>query len=274
VKKGQQMPLLDAKDPFFPDRYAQPLVGLAAVLQQHRAELHQHQRGQLLWPQQGSLQLMAPQCQQTVTPDHLIWIPPQVPHGVWVRYHAAYRSVYIAPDLCQRLPAQLIRLSQNPLLMALLERISFDAEYLDWQQPTQQRLQAVLFDELTAAPTQPLALVRLPTDRRLAHLRDVEVLPTLQVLARHAGACEKTITRICQRELGLSYRDWRQQVHMATAQSQLLAGHTISDIAHNLGFSSDSAFATCFKRLIGQTPHQYRHRHRPPVSHETIPQHV
>ncbi|MBL6734605.1 MAG: AraC family ligand binding domain-containing protein [Shewanellaceae bacterium] len=168
VKKGQQMPLLDAKDPFFPDRYHQPLVGLAAVLQQHRAELHQHQRGQLLWPQQGSLQLTIPQCQQTVTPDHLIWIPPQVPHGVVVRYHAAYRSVYIAPDLCQRLPAQLVRLPQNPLLMALLERISFGSEHLDWQLPTQQRLQAVLFDELTAAPPQPLALVRLPTRSTLS----------------------------------------------------------------------------------------------------------
>lgn len=259
--------MLDAKTLFCPDRYPQPLIGIAAELQRHAADLHQHQRGQLLWPQQGSMQLIVSQRQYSVTPAHVIWIPPQVQHGVAVPYHASYRSVYIVPELCCCLPNHLVMLRNNRLLNALLDRISLSSDSTDWHMPVWQRLQTVLFDELVAAESELISYLPLPTDRRLAHLSKASVLPSLQALARSVGASEKTISRICQRELGLGYRDWRQQVHMATARTQLLAGHAIGDISHSLGFSSDSAFITCFKRIIGQTPHQYRQHHSSDLFH-------
>lgn len=147
-------------------------------------------------------------------------------------------------------------LTVSPLLREVLERIAVAAFNTDWQQGPNANLLAVCLDELAIAPRE-LTLLPLPIDRRLRHLTELEMLPPLYELARYSGASAKTISRIFQRETGLSYQQWRQQWRLIKAIEMLSKGLNQSQIATQLEFSSNSAFATFFKNMVGNSPKGY-----------------
>ncbi|WP_229359877.1 helix-turn-helix domain-containing protein [Ferrimonas aestuarii] len=80
------------------------------------------------------------------------------------------------------------------------------------------------------------------------------LLPTLTQMAQNIGASSKTISRLFKAETGMSYQQWRQQWRLLKAIKLLSQGLAVIDVAHQLGFSSDSAFIASFKKLTGQTP--------------------
>ncbi|WP_281077370.1 helix-turn-helix domain-containing protein, partial [Variovorax paradoxus] len=69
---------------------------------------------------------------------------------------------------------------------------------------------------------------------------------------------ERTLARQCQRELGMSFGDWRQRLRFLRAIDALEAGRTVQEIAFDLGYSTASAFIAMFQREAGTTPEQYR----------------
>lgn len=168
-------------------------------------------------------------------------------HRVQVNGVVGYRSLYLDANRYACLPAQLAVLTASPLLREVLERIAFAAFDTDWQHGPHANILAVCLDEIAAAPRE-LTLLQLPSDRRLRHLANLDMLPPLHELSRYSGASEKTISRIFRRETGLSYQQWRQQWRLIKAIEMLAAGLSQSEVAGQLAFSSDSAFAT-FSRI-------------------------
>ncbi len=67
----------------------------------------------------------------------------------------------------------------------------------------------------------------------------------------------KTISRLFQRETGMSYQQWRQQWRLMKAVELLASGQRITDVAQALEFASDSAFIYFFRSQTGKTPGQY-----------------
>ncbi|SPY96921.1 regulatory protein [Proteus mirabilis] len=59
---------------------------------------------------------------------------------------------------------------------------------------------------------------------------------------------KKTITRLFYKETGLSYQQWRQQWRLMKAIELLATHHRYLEISQLLGFASDSAFITFFKK--------------------------
>ncbi|MDI9776072.1 helix-turn-helix domain-containing protein, partial [Pseudomonas aeruginosa] len=55
--------------------------------------------------------------------------------------------------------------------------------------------------------------------------------------------------RHCQRELGMTFGEWRQRLRFLAAIEALEAGRGIQQIAFDLGYSSPSAFISMFRRL-------------------------
>ncbi|MNT58854.1 HTH-type transcriptional repressor of iron proteins A [compost metagenome] len=96
----------------------------------------------------------------------------------------------------------------------------------------------------------------------MAVLRIFEAEPgderPLSELAREANASERTLARRFQRELGMSFSEWRQRLRVVKAMSFLEAGRTVESIAFDLGYGSASAFITMFRRLTGVTPDVFR----------------
>src|SRR3546814_14710930 len=76
----------------------------------------------------------------------------------------------------------------------------------------------------------------------------------LSDLARAVNTTERTLTRRCQRHLGMSFVEWRQRMRVVKALPLLEEGRTVETIAGALGHRSAPAFIAMFSPLMGGTP--------------------
>ncbi len=90
---------------------------------------------------------------------------------------------------------------------------------------------------------------------------------TLEALAELAGMSRTSFAVKFKAAVGKSPMDYLTQWRMLLAGDRLAhSGDSISVIAPSLGYESESAFSTAFKRVMGCSPRQYG-RHRDPVRH-------
>ncbi len=89
---------------------------------------------------------------------------------------------------------------------------------------------------------------------------------TLQALAERAGMSRSTFALKFKETVGASPMDYLTRWRMLLAGDRLAnSSDPISVIALSLGYESESAFSTAFKRVMGRSPRQYG-RDRTPVS--------
>ncbi len=252
------MAWLAATASFDPDRLTAPVIGIAALLGDHDSGLHRHQRGQLLFTQQGCTRITLDNQLCLLPPTRAAWIPCGVPHRAVMHKTVDYRSVYVSPALAEQLPKQVRVIEVNALLRAVLEPMAMAPFETDWQAGRYAHLLGLCLDEIQAATEQPM-LLPLPQDKRLAPLLvDLQTLPpTLQELEKQIGASAKTIGRIFLRETGLGYQQWRQQWRLMRVIELLASGRSLGYCAFELGFASDSALIAFFKGMTGTTPRGY-----------------
>jgi AraC-like DNA-binding protein len=90
---------------------------------------------------------------------------------------------------------------------------------------------------------------------------------TLQELAARAGMSRSTFALKFKETVGASPMDYLTRWRMLLAGDKLAnSSDPISTIALSLGYESESAFSTAFKRVMGCSPRQYG-RGRTPESH-------
>lgn len=194
-------------------------------------------------------------------PQYAIWTPPDVVHACHNRDAVRYVSVYVRRELCADLPAEPCTLALSPLIKAILA----DVDTRGVKVPRSEedlRLAQVLVDQIRLAPRHssylPLsddpalrivleALQREPGDRR-----------SLAEWARITGTTERTLSRHCQRDLGMSFAEWRQRMKLVAALARLEEGASVGAVARDLGYGNASAFIAMFHRLTGTTPEQMR----------------
>jgi transcriptional regulator GlxA family with amidase domain len=119
----------------------------------------------------------------------------------------------------------------------------------------------VLVDQLSVLPTIPLQLP-WPSDERAqraaawvrGHLGEPS---STRQIARRAMLSVRTLERLFQKETGLSFGKWRQQLRLLHALRLLAAGRPVTTVALEVGYESASAFIVMFKRTLGVTPHRY-----------------
>lgn len=243
---------------FDPERYPAPVIGIAALLGDHDSGLHQHQRGQLLFTQQGCTRITLDDQLCLLPPTRAAWIPCGVPHRAVMNKTVDYRSVYLSPAVAARLPTQVRVIEVSVLLRAVLEPMAMAPFETDWYTGRYAHLLALCLEEIQSAAEQAM-LLPLPRDRRLRPLlANLERLPpALQDLEKQIGASTKTIGRIFLRETGLGYQQWRQQWRLMHVIELLATGRSIGYCASELGFASDSALIAFFKSMTGTTPRGY-----------------
>ena len=229
-------------------------------------EPQQHKRGQLLYAVEGVMRVRTPEGMWIIPPRRALWIPIGVEHEVTMLSRVSMRTIYVDALHAAKFgeTCRLIEVSGllRELILSLLEEpLEYSARgrggYL---------AELILF-ELTRAPSIPI-VIPWPRDRRLvavceAILKSPGQSQSLEDWAEFAGASSRTLIRLFQRETGLHFRHWLQQVHLAEALSRLTHGESIGEIARKLGYASPSAFTTMFRRTLGVSPSQYlQHRIR------------
>jgi len=223
--------------------------------------LHHHpDRHQLVYAQSGVLVVQAGAGRWVVPNTRAIWMPAGVGHKVSCIGAVQMRSLYILPDAMAHAPPAASTVSVTPLLGALIHAA------VEVVQPYRRdsrdgRLMQLILDELQTLPL--LALQRpQPSDPRLqvigARLESMpEDASTLQDWALHLGVDAKTIQRLCARELGMTFGQWRQQARLQRALERLAHGEKVIDVALSLGYASPSAFTAMFKKRFGQLPSRF-----------------
>ncbi|HEU6437453.1 MAG TPA: AraC family transcriptional regulator [Nitratidesulfovibrio sp.] len=107
-------------------------------------------------------------------------------------------------------------------------------------------------------PTAPLDTTAIVEAVR-SHLRDHLADPVrLDDLARLAGRSRCHLLRMFQQATGLPPHAYQTQLRVEAAKDLLAAGHAISHVAAETGFSDQSHFSRVFRDLTGATPRQYQ----------------
>ncbi|MEQ9892678.1 AraC family transcriptional regulator [Pectobacterium aroidearum] len=88
---------------------------------------------------------------------------------------------------------------------------------------------------------------------------------TVQELGKLTGMSRSSFAQHFKETVGTSPIDYLTRWRMLLASDRLMnSDDAISTIAFSLGYESESAFSTAFKRIIGRSPRQYSHT---PLNH-------
>jgi AraC-like DNA-binding protein len=148
-------------------------------------------------------------------------------------------------------------------LSGLLRELLAALEALDRseQSPREHLLMEMILDEIPRCAEHPVR-VPLPSDKRLKALCDALIADpgadlTLAGWASQVGASERTLARLFERELGMGFGHWRQQVRLAHAAPLIAGGMPLSQVAAQLGYASQSAFSAMFRKTFGCSPSRF-----------------
>ncbi|MGW5641689.1 AraC family transcriptional regulator [Saccharopolyspora sp. NPDC003752] len=220
---------------------------------------HRHAEGQLLYPSAGVLATTTERGTWVAPANRVSWTPPGFEH-----YHRAYgqtevRVLEVAGALCTSLPDQPMVFAVSPLLREALLVLTSGREL---RPEARDRLREVVVDELVDGHEEALHLPE-PTDDRLRAVADLlhadpAASLTLAELGRVAGAGERTLSRLFQTELGMSFHQWRSLLRVQHALIRLAEGAAVIDTAARLGWANPTSFIEAFTAIVGQTPGRYQ----------------
>lgn len=229
---------------------------------------HSHLRGQVFCVESGLVHVRTAHGSWLLPPHRAGWLPPGESHKVSISGAMSGWTVLIAPQASHELPERPCVIGISELMRALVRRAVM---WSDQPQPLdagQERMTAVLLDEMRRAPHEPLHLP-MPTDRRLLRIATAiyeqpENGRTLDEWAQWAGLSPRTLSRLFLAETAVSFAQWRQQARLVHALERLARGEAVADIADALGYATPSNFIAMFKRSFGESPARYFARRSEP----------
>lgn len=220
---------------------------------------HSHEWGQLTYAHNGLMRVSAENSSWIVPPQRAIWIAPHVVHAVTMMEAARLSPlrIHASRDPFRGETCRVVEVSG--LLRELIAALETGEQPRD---PGRAALIGeLILDELARAPSRPIR-VPLPRDKRLQSLCEALLAApgdtqTLACWAHAAGASERTLARLFERELGMSFGQWRQQVRLAHGVSLIARGMPLWQGAQQLGYASQSAFSAMFRKTFGSTPSSF-----------------
>ncbi len=247
--------------PFDPDCATQWTFAMRvhAAEQDNESPTHRHHMGQLVLSLRGGVTCSVPQGLWMVPPQRAVWIPGGVPHSNRVTANGRVCFLFVPAD-APRLPTACCTLAVTPLVRELVAHLA-DLAPADAATPANRKLADVLVEQLTHMPTEHLHLPISdhPRLRQIAGALNADPADrsTVAQWARRVAMSERTLARLVQQEVGMSFGRWRQQLHIILALQRLSAGVSVQRTAEDLGYESVSAFITMFKKTLGKTPARY-----------------
>ncbi len=215
---------------------------------------HQHPWAQVTYAINGMMQVFANQQTWFVPPQRAIWIPAHIVHEVRTVEKTQTRVIYVDGNVAPIPGNRCVVLEVSALMRELVRSLTS----LNQAGAREDHLAACLLDELAVAENLPMG-VTMPLDKRLravceSLLADPSSNLTLREFSTHAGASERTLARLFEQELNMSFGQWRQQMRLARAAPLVANGMPISAVAAELGYTSQSAFSAMFKKTFGKSP--------------------
>jgi len=213
---------------------------------------HWHEEHQIVYAGRGVLAVTTEAGSWIAPANRAIWVPAGTLHEHRAYGETALHTVGLTENpLALTAPSALV---VSPLLRELILAYTTPEGDVD----ERDRLRAVLLDQLRHSPQRPTYLPT-PRDPRLSAVcgllqDDPADNRTLAELGREIGASERTLSRLCKTDLGMTFPQWRTQLRLHTALRLLAGGESVTRVAHQCGWASTSAFIDTFRRAFGHTP--------------------
>jgi AraC-like DNA-binding protein len=221
---------------------------------------HFHDRDQLVYASRGVMTVRTNRGAWVVPTYRAVWIPAAVPHSIAMSGTVAMRTLYLKPGLAITLPRDCCVVNVSPLLKELiLYACTFSA--LKKTIKRQGHLIHIILDQLEAIQTVPLQLPN-PSDARALRIAEALIADPsdrrpLALFSKSAGASKRTLERIFQEDVGVTFGKWRQQLRLMQAMRLLAEGAKVTHAALESGYSTPSAFISMFRKTLGTTPRLY-----------------
>jgi len=230
----------------YPDGYAIPL--------------HFHDRDQLVYASRGVMTVRTESGTWVVPPHRAVWIPTEIPHTITMSGLVAMRTLYLKPRLAKRLPRDCSVINVSSFFKELILH-ACSVRTLRKSVKWQMHLIAVILHQLEAVQTVALQLPHL-SDPRLIRISDLLTKDpsdsrTLAELCRVSATSKRSIERLFQQEIGMTFGKWRQQLRLMQGMRLLAEGAKVTHAALESGYSTPSAFISMFKKALGTTPTSY-----------------
>ncbi len=226
----------------------------------HVVPLHFHDRDQLVYASRGVMTVRTQNGTWVVPPHRAVWIPAEIPHTITMSGLVAMRTLYLKPRLSEGLPRDCCVINVSTLLKELILH-ACTVRTLKKSVKWQMHLVAVILHQLEAVQMIPLQLPHL-SDPRLVRIAEILTVDprdsrTLAQLCKGTGAGKRSVERLFQQEIGMTFGKWRQQLRLMQGMRLLAEGAKVTHAALESGYSTPSAFTSMFRKALGTTPSSY-----------------
>lgn len=228
---------------------------------------HKHLKGQFLYTEGGIVHLETEAKTYFIPARHFMWIPPGLNHSI-----TANKSTVMLRNLYYPVSKQDQEFYRNigiyPASDLLLEMLTYtkpwSGRHIDRSDPRDftfiMAIKAILPD--ISKYSVPLALP-YPKDERLLEVirymyRHIDDPLQLPALAKQFGFSERSLSRLFQQDVGMSFLQFFKIQRLLRALELLLDGkYAISEIAMMVGYSSLPTFSNTFNSILGVRPTEY-----------------
>lgn len=216
---------------------------------------HTHEMSQLSCSTEGVLYVTVKNKLYIVPPNMAIFIPKKIAHKSEMQKEVVLNSLYL-PDTYVKFFHNKIQLVQLTPLASLLILKTCSLEKNYFKQIEGKRLLWVLIDELKNADTIDYAELIIPEDHKLFRVYELfretkEGWPSNTEVAKHIHVSTRTLLRLFKKETGMNFVVWKQKFRFIKAIELLQRYKNTSLVACRLGYKSDSAYITMFKKMSG-----------------------
>jgi AraC-like DNA-binding protein/mannose-6-phosphate isomerase-like protein (cupin superfamily) len=245
-------------DPRDYQRVARPFAAMAkGFADGFEIAPHHHTRDQLIYAVSGLMRVRTEHEAWIVPPDRAVYVPGRTTHSISMRGGVEMRTLYIARDAAANLPSGATVMAVSDLLRELILAL-IDEPLLYDKDGRGGAIVALIRSEIMRAPRLPL-VIPMPRDPRLRHLcarliADPSDTRTLDEWSQSAGASARTLARLFESELRLTFTAWRQRVRFHNALEAIAQGQPVERIAAANGYRSSSAFSAAFRAIMGHAP--------------------
>lgn len=225
---------------------------------------HHHDMHQIQYAFEGSMDLEDAQGRHLLPRSLAGWIPAGVTHRNSV-HRVRSVSILLAPETVENAGDRIRVIRVSPLMREMI------AEAVRWPigraQDETGRTFFAAFARLCGEWIADETPFTLPTSTEprlgaaIAHTQARLADATMAEVCRSAGMSERTLRRRFRAELGMGWDEYRRRARLLSAIDALTGSdRSIAQIAGDVGFESQSAFAKAFQQLAGETPRAFRAR--------------
>lgn len=227
---------------------------------------HSHEVHQIEYALHGVVEVETDSAHYLLPPQQAAWIPAGLEHQAVMNPDVKTVAVMFDPTLVATPGDRARILAVSPLIREMMiyglrwqiDRADGDAESDGFFRTLANLVAEALDHEAPLSlPTSEHPIVAAAMTYTKAHLASVSA----GEVSRAVSVSERTLRRLFQDTLGLSWRTYLLHARMLRAMALLAApGQSVQETASAVGFDSLSSFTRAFAQFSGETPSAYRKR--------------